>query len=163
MSRKEHIKGDSCPGCNKRLDTAHPVLKEWFLTQVKTDFPDCHVSWAWRGQEDQNAFLEQKKSELSWPNSPHNFEYAGKPMALAIDLFQLIEFTGLAAWVWSYFEKIYYHAINRKPGITVAWGGNWRGKFKDGPHFEIKNYRDVMDGKVDPDTITLSFEGVSVK
>lgn len=120
-----------CPSCADKLLSADPKLRDWFNEVVKEQFPDCHVSWAFRGQADQDLAVKEGKSKLTWPHSKHNFcGPDGTPMAKAIDLFQLDD-SNIAAWPWRYFKSISGYL---DPGMS--WGGDWT-TFKDSDHYEL--------------------------
>ncbi len=127
----KHGAGPICLLCNEKLEQAHPTLREWFLQQVKPLFPDCHVSWTYRGEEDQNACFAKGSSKLKYPMSNHNqCDEDGKPCARAIDLFKLDG--KIALWPHSYFKDIFSRCQNPE----ISWGGTFK-SIVDADHFEI--------------------------
>lgn len=121
-----------CPSCEAKLKQAHPVLAAWFNDVIKPRFKDCHVSWTYRGKEDQNEAHAEGKSRLAWPKSKHNaMDEQGNPCAKAIDLFQIAS-NGMGVWSWRYFKDISAFMPDE-----LEWGGNWKG-FADSDHYELK-------------------------
>lgn len=128
----KHTGGNACELCAKKLLDAYPAMVSWFCW-VKGLFPTAHVSWSFRGKEDQDKLFEQKKTKLRWPESKHNFTVEGVPQSKALDLFELRE-DGKA-----YFEEGFYSKINeatKAQSLPIRWGGTFK-NFKDMPHFEL--------------------------
>jgi hypothetical protein len=123
----------SCPSCEDKLKDAHPDLAEWFRGKVKPNYPHAHVSWSYRGKEDQeHAFLDGK-TRLHFPLSAHNkHDDQGNPCALALDLFEL-DYNGMACWGWAFFRAIANAA--QHDGIPIKWGGDFK-TLGDADHFE---------------------------
>jgi hypothetical protein len=128
-----HVYGPSCEGCNAKLLTAHPYLQNWFTSVVKPKWPETHISWAWRGQDDQEQAFNDGKSREHWPTSKHNYEQAGAPCSLALDLFNL-DADNQATWPPGLYVII--NQNNLTLGLPVVWGGSWK-TFKDADHFEL--------------------------
>ncbi len=123
-----HTSDDVCPLCEEKLAQVHPYLSYWFRRHVKRFQPNAHVSWGFRGKDDQNRFFDQEKTTLRFPLSPHN-----KTPAMAIDLFQLDD-KGKAVWDVDFFKVLNFY--NERAKINLRWGGNFK-KWKDYNHFEI--------------------------
>lgn len=122
----------ACPACEIKLKDAHPDIASWFRDKVKPAKQDCHISWSWRGQEDQEAAFLDGKSKLHFPLSPHNKQDdQGAPCSLALDLFEL-DFNGVARWSWGYFRE-----VAEVDGESVFWGGNWP-HLGDFDHFSLR-------------------------
>lgn len=133
---KVHVPGRVCPGCEKKLEEADPRLAAWFHDYVKPQFPDAHISCAWRGQLDQDRAYLEGKSRLKFPKSKHNRISDGKPASLALDLFRLLP-DGKAEFPPGFYFQI--AEVVRENKVPIEWGGDWRAKgFTDMPHFEIK-------------------------
>lgn len=128
-----HTNTEVCTSCEKKLEEAHPKLREWF-SAVKKRYINAHVSCAFRNQADQTKVYLEKKSTLRWPNSKHNFMKDGKPCAMALDLFQIDE-DGLARWSPQFFAKL--NADNEAAKIDLRWGGLFK-SLGDYCHFELK-------------------------
>lgn len=123
-----------CPSCEDKLKNAHPDIAQWFRNSVKHMFPDCHISWSYRGKADQEKAFLDGKSKLHFPLSAHNkSDDQGNPCALALDFFQL-DFHGQACWPWGYFRDIANSAV--VANHSILWGGHWE-KFGDADHFEL--------------------------
>lgn len=136
MIHQKHTNSTStCAACELKLKDAHPSLAEWFRENVKHLHPDCHVSWSFRGEKDQNEAHAEGKSQLAWPMSAHNkSDDQGNPCAMALDLFQLAS-NGMSCWSWKYFKTIAAETKQTHPNIE--WGGNWK-TIADSDHFELK-------------------------
>lgn len=132
----KHINGVSaCPRCEDKLKDAHADLAEWFRDKVKPRYPQAHVSWSYRGQDDQERAFLDGKSKLHFPLSAHNkSDDQGHPCALALDLFQLSD-DGVAVWPWKFFYAISVMASRDK--APIGWGGLWT-HLGDADHFELK-------------------------
>lgn len=123
----------SCPSCEDKLAFAHDDLATWFRERVKTKYPDCHVSWSYRGNQDQEQAFLDGKSKLHFPLSAHNKSNdQGRPCALALDLFQLDD-NGVGRWGWSYFRSIADDA--KAHAVPIKWGGDFK-TLGDADHFE---------------------------
>lgn len=121
-----------CPACEKKLGLAHPEIAGWFREKVKPAFPDCHISWSYRGEEDQEAAFLDGKTKLHWPLSPHNkTDDQGNPCALALDLFEL-DYNGKACWSWGYFRN-----VAKLCGDDILWGGVWQ-TLGDYDHYQLR-------------------------
>lgn len=133
-----HINCDGpCPKCEEifnKFPDKNMELYNWF-NQLRLKVKTAHIAYAGRGKEEQNYFYEKKTSKAKWGESPHNYN-------LAIDIFELTQ-TGARFDVSWYQSSIIPEAI--KAGFDC--GGLWK-SFKDWPHIEIKNWKQVVkDGK----------------
>lgn len=127
-----HTEGD-CPLCRKKLEGAHVYLRDWFY-RVKAREPSIHVSWAWRGPEDQAKLKSEGASNASFPNSPHNHQTKDGPCSLALDLFQ-IDADGQARFSGLFMAKIWAKCeADKEPFI---WGGYFKKPAGDFCHFEL--------------------------
>lgn len=132
MGKVRHTHDPRCPLCEEKLATAHPVMRDW-LRRVKDRHPSVHVSWAWRGEEDQNRFKAEGMSNASFGESKHNHMEDGKPCSLALDLFELTP-AGAARW-----DGVFFAALNDENEAQrelLVWGGKFR-KLGDACHFEM--------------------------
>lgn len=128
-----HNSDPTCPLCAEKIAEAHPEMRAWFL-DVKSRYPNAHVSWSFRCEEDQNQLVLDKKSRLSWPHSAHNQMEDGKPCSMALDLFQIDE-DGVGRWSPLWFAKL--NAENENNKLPIFWGGNWK-TLGDNDHFELR-------------------------
>ncbi len=126
-----HTDGPVCAGCEKKLMQADPRIAKWFRERVKPLKPDCHISWSFRGKEDQEEAVREGKSEKPWPSSAHNAIQNGKPCSRALDLFQSVD--GKALFPMRYFREICDDAD--AAGVPIRWGGRFR-SLGDACHFE---------------------------
>ncbi len=126
-----HTEDTYCPLCVEKLEGCDPELRTIFA-QVKSHFPDCHISWGYRDKSAQDAFYKAGKTKERWPLSAHNVLKLGKPCSRAFDLFKLDEM-GEAV-----FERPYYLEIAQFLNEEdIIWSGNWK-NFKESNHFELK-------------------------
>lgn len=128
-----HTPGPLCPGCEIKLRTAHPYLSNWFRTVVKPEFQLAHISWAYRGEADQERAFTDGRSHQHFPNSPHNHMEEGIPCSLALDLFEIDE-DGIADYVFTFYNNI--NSLNEARSLPVVWGGKFK-SIGDGDHFQV--------------------------
>jgi hypothetical protein len=130
----EHVKNTDCPGCKKRTDTACLELQSWFWKFIKPNYPDVHVSWGYRGKEDQEKEFAEGATRAHYPKSPHNRTNPknGQPESYALDLFQQINGKYVSDPV--FFAKL--DDISRKEGYCLIWGGNFK-SIGDSNHFQF--------------------------
>lgn len=128
----KHVQGKNCPLCNEKMKEAHDALQPWWKL-VKTEFPDCHISWAFRNKYYQDLAVNEGRSRVYWPNSQHNAMLDGKPYARALDFFRIRE-DHVPEWNKTWFRAI--ALFLEKAGSPLEWGGNWT-KFVDYPHFQL--------------------------
>lgn len=145
-----HTDDKMCIGCEKKLNTAHPLLREWFhKIKSKFDVPGSgmkvHISWAYRGAEDQEQAFKDGKSNCRFPNSQHNKEdSANRPCSRAIDLF-IIDADGLARWPYRIFKLI----ADEIKDWPLLWGGTFKlhNGNPDADHFQLLKEEDVEKWK----------------
>ncbi len=110
-----------CLLCLEKISTAHLKLQDiWNL--IKTEFKDCHISWCFRDEENQNSLYHEGKTRCMWPNSKHNTMVDQKPCAQAMDLFQLSS-EGIALFPLAYYKKIAAWLI--ATAQPIVWTGQW--------------------------------------
>lgn len=133
MSDLHHAYDGVCPLCTQKLTQAHPILVDWFNHDVKPRYPNAHVSWSWRGKEDQEKFFDAGTTKLHFPKSAHNNMKQLLPYSLALDLFQIDE-DGVARFAPLFYAKLAQEIDeNRRP---MFWGGKWK-RLGDLDHFEL--------------------------
>jgi len=134
----KHANGNpECPSCEQKLTQAHADLVAWYRT-VKAAHPDCHISWSYRGKEDQEKAFSDRKSKLHFPMSAHNkSDDHGNPCSMALDLFRL-DPGGQACWEWKYFNTIADECT--QSGAAIFWGGHWE-KLGDFDHFSAVEHQ----------------------
>lgn len=139
-----HGDAHTCPSCDFKLESAHIDLQGWF-SLVKMNFPRAHISWSWRGEQDQEQAYADHRTKLHFPNSPHNHLEDGKPCSLALDLFVLSEdHTAL-------FPPTFYAAVNemnKVNGRKIVWGGSFS-SLGDFDHFQLEPTTLVIAGTVE--------------
>ena len=116
--------------CDERL--------QWVFNRV-IDSVDCVILVGHRNQETQEEMYEQGRSQLQWPNSPHN-TLPSRALDVApypIDWNDRERFTLFAGFVLGIAENM---------GIKLRWGGDWNrnwktsdNSFDDLVHFELLN------------------------
>ena len=123
----------------EKLETCDERLQEIFNEVVKTY--DCTVTCGHRNKKDQNKAYDEGHSKVKYPAGRHN-SYPSR----AVDVYPYpINFKN--------FERMSQFAgfvigIAKSMGYTLIWGRDWdsnwflndknKTKFKDYPHFEIK-------------------------
>ena len=119
----------------RRLATCDEDLQELFQEVVK--FFDCSILEGHRGEETQNKYFDEGKSQVKWPNGKHN---SSPSTALDAAPYPID---------WDDTERFYYFAgfvkgVAFNIGIPIRWGGDWdddtdvkETKFKDLVHFEL--------------------------
>lgn len=123
----KHTNDAVCPLCEEKLRDADSVIADWFRNQVKPKWPTAHISWAYRGEAEQNKAYELGYSKAKYPNSLHNLN-----PSRALDLFELDE--GKAKFNPLFFAAI--NEMNEKLKIKIRWGGKFK-KLADYSHFEL--------------------------
>ncbi len=121
----KHSRRQPCPLCEKKLKDGHETLVKAFKAVVSA-YPNAHVSWTFRSEQEQNEAHKRGASRLKWPDSKHN-----KKPSLAMDLFQIRD-DGVASWDLAFFKAC--AELLRPTGIKC--GLDWE-RFKDPPHFEV--------------------------
>lgn len=129
----KHVNGIVCPRCKAMMEEAHEDIRYWFY-QIVEQFPETHASCVWRGKDDQEKAIAEKKSLLKWPLSKHNFMLGSVPRSKAMDLFRLTD-EGKAEFRVGFYVAIANWLEDRS--APIFWGGLWV-HFKDHPHFELK-------------------------
>jgi len=120
----------------ERLKTCDERLQRLFI-EVEKHWP-LKIIEGHRGEAEQNAAFDAKKSKLRYPDGKHNAipSMAVDASPIPID--------------WTNTERMIYFAgfvvgLARKMEIDIRWGGDWSGwhdpkknTFKDLVHFEVK-------------------------
>lgn len=112
----------------KRLEGVHPDLVKVVERAIEITEIDFTVTEGLRTLTRQKELLA---AGASWTlRSRHLTGHA-------IDLAALVN--GKARWDWPLYDKL---ALTMRKaaadvGIKIEWGGNWRGKKRDGPHFQL--------------------------
>lgn len=133
-----HNDEDPCPLCDAKLNSAHPYIADWFR-KVKSNWHNCHISWAFRNEEAQNAAFLDKLTMLRWPMSAHNNMDDNKPCSLALDLFQIDE-DGVARFSPKFYTMLWNWS--QKSGYKLRWGGKFK-NLGDAGHFEMLKGTDL--------------------
>ena len=131
-----HTDDPVCQACEEKLNTAHQVLKLWFLNNVKTRWPSAHVSWAYRDKASQEQAFADGKSKLHYPDSAHNKTGPdGIPCATALDLFQII--SKIAVFDPGWYKEVSLVPLPMGSQYTLFWGAKFK-SLGDNDHFEIR-------------------------
>ena len=111
------------------------------FSEKHPDLPIPFLTCTYRSNEEQNKLYEQgvkdpkkKVTNAKGGQSPHNY----KP-SFAFD----IAFIGIdkkLKWNADLFEK--FNECVQSVSSEVTWGGSWT--FKDAPHFELKNWKNLI-------------------
>ena len=131
-----HTQDFICPLCAEKLTQANDFFTDWFFKLVKVEFPDAHISWSYRNEQDQNQMVYEGKSKLHWPDSAHNFRDANfQPKSRAVDLFE-IDNSYKALFRQAFYEGV--NTLNLQNSQPVKWGGSWP-TLGDRDHFQLNN------------------------
>jgi peptidoglycan L-alanyl-D-glutamate endopeptidase CwlK len=128
----KHIQGPHCPLCEEKIKTAHEAFEPWWRL-VKTEFPDCHISWGFRNKYHQDLAYQEGRSRVQFPDSLHNATRDGKPCARALDFFRIRQ-DHVPEWNKTWFRAV--ALFLEKAGSPLEWGGDWT-RFVDFPHFQL--------------------------
>lgn len=141
-----HTEDPICPGCEKKLETAHPYLAQWFRVFVKVKYLNAHISDSFRDEAAQDLANLNHASDLHWPNSKHNRMIKNSlghmvGQSQALDLFEE-RVHGVPVWNPAFYASL--AKASEYSGWAIRWGGTFRrcinGKVvpkPDNPHFEI--------------------------
>lgn len=133
----------------ERLRTCRPELQVVFNSVIKHF--DCSIICGYRNKEEQDkAFYSRPQlSKAKWLESPHNYN-----KSFAVDV---------VPWPSQYEDidcMIYFagfvKGVALSHGIKLRWGGDWDGdhivgrrdpdeSLFDSPHFEMKNWRSLVN------------------
>lgn len=129
-----HTSNPVCELCEFKLKSAHPLIADWYRTKVKPTFKDAHISWSYRGKDDQEQAFADGKSKLHYPNSQHNkTDSSGNPQSTALDLFE-IDDSGQAIFNPKFYAQI--NAMNVDQKLGIAWGHIFK-SLGDDDHFAL--------------------------
>ena len=109
------------------LSTAHPKLRIVFR-EVLPIFDHTIVS-GYRGKEEQNKYVKDKKSKLPFPKSMHNHQ-----PSLAVDAVPYPSGYDNIPLMHTFASLVM--AIGIMKGIRITWGGRWEDP-NDLAHFEL--------------------------
>lgn len=129
-----HLNNGVCPKCNdifEKYPDFNMHLRYWF-TKLQSIHPEAHISCAGRGRIDQEQALKDKRSKANWLESAHNYN-------CAIDIFVIAQ--NLHIYDIGWFNEVI------APNITdqLEWYGAPHASFKELPHVEIKNWKELRD------------------
>jgi peptidoglycan L-alanyl-D-glutamate endopeptidase CwlK len=122
----------------QRLSTCDEDLIDLFNEVIK--YFDCSVLEGHRNEEDQNKYFKEGTSKVKFPEGKHN---ASPSNAVDVVPYPVN---------WDDTARMYYFAgivkgIAETMEINIRWGGDWDNdtevkdtKFKDLPHFELREF-----------------------
>jgi len=122
----------------QRLSTCDEDLIDLFNEVIK--YFDCSVLEGHRNEEDQNKYFKEGTSKVKFPKGKHN---ASPSNAVDVVPYPVN---------WDDTARMYYFAgivkgIAETMEINIRWGGDWDNdtevkdtKFKDLPHFELREF-----------------------
>lgn len=133
----KHLNTGECLKCAEILNqypNFYKPLENWFLDLQKRN-PEIHISAAGRGKKEQEDYFKKGASKAKYGESAHNYN-------AALDLFRLT-LSGAS------FQTLWY-IQNVKPEVNksgfLEYGGDWT-HFKDWPHCEVANWKDMVKKK----------------
>jgi peptidoglycan L-alanyl-D-glutamate endopeptidase CwlK len=121
-----------------RLRNAHPLLQKLFAAcAADPKCPAFQILESQRGRQAQERAFALGHSRAHFGQSAHNFQPA---VALDVvpnplDWNDLDSFNALGAFVM---------AKSMVLGIQITWGASFK-KLKDYPHYELSNWRDLVE------------------
>lgn len=123
--------------------TLQPLALE-FITRCKNHGIDALIICTYRSDQEQAALYAQGRTtpgeivtNAAPGQSAHNISINGKPAALAFDAVPVVngkpqwQTTGKQGAAWLQMGII-------AAELGLKWGGNFKGKLKDCPHFQLK-------------------------
>lgn len=126
----------------------HPIAYELFLDfafEMHAAGINYAITSTYRNDEDQNALYTSGREKpgpiltnAKAGESPHNKTLNGKPAACAFDI--AIKKNGKLDWDTN--NPDWKKAGELGVKIGLEWGGNWI-DFKDYPHFELPNWKEL--------------------
>lgn len=135
---------------SRKIEDLHelmqPIVRD-FLQRVDEMLGgyQAFITDGYRSNEEQNQLYAQGRSipgnivtNAKAGESPHNY-------GLAIDIAFRPDGSNKAEWNTEMYQKI--QTLANELGLT--WGGSWTG-FTDKPHYELKNWRDIISRKEKP-------------
>lgn len=137
-----HKNGPWCELCEDKLLTLDPELQP-AARHFKEAFPEGHLSWGYRNEEDQNRAFAEGKTRAKFPHSKHNrmrqdpATGVWEPAARAFDFFR-IRPDGVAEWKVSFCQTVWKELEGKFPG-KLEWAGNWPPpNIKEYDHIQLK-------------------------
>jgi peptidoglycan L-alanyl-D-glutamate endopeptidase CwlK len=107
-------------------DLVQIVRKARLLVDSRTDGLSFIVTEGLRTQERQRQLFKAGASRTM--NSRHLTGHA-------VDLAATVE--GDVRWDWPLYNELALAMKLSTGGVPIVWGGDWKGGFRDGPHFEL--------------------------
>jgi len=127
---------------SRSLDDLTPPLKflaEQFLKRAKSEGIDVLIYCTFRSSAEQDELYSQGRTKpgsiitnCRGGHSLHNNTTGGIPAAKAFDCVPLVK--GKAMWAS---KDLYLRLAIIGKELGLKWGGEWKGKLKDSPHFEL--------------------------
>ncbi len=137
--KPKHENSGDCPKCNEIFNAYsgfHWGLRDWFK-QLQAYFPEAHISDAGRGSKRQEEYFKIGRSKCHYKESAHNYN-------AAIDIFGITDHRSVYSREW--FEQVVEFNYDKD---LFKWYGEEGSRFKELPHMEVKNWRElVKDGKL---------------
>ncbi len=123
-----------------RLAGVHPDLCAVTFLAISISNVDMSILEGGRTEQRQQVLIDSGRSWTS--NSRHllkvpKYKEIEIPQSHAVDIGAYID--GRVVWEWPPYYEIYdaMKKASEQLGIPIEWGGHWRGKHKDGPHYQL--------------------------
>lgn len=116
------------PRCYTRLQDAHPDLQKVILRVDDLYDGEFIITEVLRTVERQKELVAKGASKTM--KSRH---LTGHAVDLAVKVGSEVR------WDWPLYKKL-ADAVKQaadEVGVFIEWGGDWKGGFKDGPHFQL--------------------------
>ena len=127
-----HLNDGNCQKCREIINKFpgfNQDLLNWFIL-MQGKFNNFHVSCAGRGEADQEHCFDTHVSDAHYGQSAHNYN-------LAMDTWFQIDGR------YSLDEDLYAQIEPEIPDF-IEWFGKKDAVFYERPHFEIKNWKDLV-------------------
>ncbi len=132
---------------SRKIEDLHPALQETARQFIKEadqilEGWQAFITDGFRSNEEQDKLYAQGRSvpgnivtHARAGQSPHNY-------GLAVDIAFRKDGTKDAQWLFKKYSQLDNLAIK----LGLVWGGTWK-NFKDYPHFELKNWKEIKNNK----------------
>lgn len=129
----KHENGTFCLKCNEIIERYPSINQEVerFFWDLKSRFPELHAAEFGRDKINQELMFERGASRAHFGQSAHNYN-------AAVDVF---------FQVYGNYNTDIKRFLDLEPFIpeTIEWYGREGSKFYERPHFELKNWREMVE------------------
>ena len=122
------------------LEQVHPDLILVFAVALTQSTVDFGITEGARTLTRQKQLLREGSTwtlnSRHIPKIPRDKRYS-TAMAHAIDVVAMPG--GVVSWAWPHYDEIYdaVVAASEEVGVPIEWGGLWKPRNRDGPHYQL--------------------------